>query len=78
MKYLLMICVGAEGPVDGGPGGMDIETWVDQMDSRGVRLFGERLRPPSDATTVRVRDGQLLVTDGPFVETKELMAGIDV
>jgi hypothetical protein len=30
-----------------------------------------RLRPSSDATTVRVRDGELLVSDGPFAETKE-------
>ena len=34
--------------------------------------------PPEDATTVRVRDGKLLLTDGPFVETKELICGFDV
>ena len=36
---------------------------------------GERLRLTSDATTVRVRDGEILTTDGPFAETKEQLAG---
>jgi hypothetical protein len=38
-------------------------------------LAGERLRPTTDATTVRVRDGEVLASDGPFAETKEQMAG---
>jgi hypothetical protein len=36
---------------------------------------GDRLRPTSTATTVRVRDGKLLTTDGPFAETREQLAG---
>ena len=35
-------------------------------------------RPPSAATTVRVRDGELLLTDGPFAETKEVIVGFDI
>ena len=38
----------------------------------------ERLRPASTATTVRVRDGQTLMTDGPFVETPEELSGFRV
>jgi hypothetical protein len=38
----------------------------------------ERLRPASTATTVRVRDGQTLVTDGPFAETPEELTGFRV
>ena len=38
-------------------------------------LAGERLRPTTDATTVRVRDGEVLLSDGPFAETKEQMGG---
>jgi hypothetical protein len=38
-------------------------------------LGGERLHPTSDATTVRVRDGEVLTSDGPFAETKEQVAG---
>jgi hypothetical protein len=40
-----------------------------------VLLGGERLRSVSDATTVRVRNGEVLATDGPFAETKEQLAG---
>jgi hypothetical protein len=37
-----------------------------------------RLRPSSDAATVRVRDGEMLVSDGPFAETKEQVGGFDI
>ncbi|HEX8053610.1 MAG TPA: YciI family protein [Thermoleophilaceae bacterium] len=39
------------------------------------KVSGEQLRPGSTATTVRVRDGETLTTDGPFVETKEQLGG---
>jgi hypothetical protein len=39
------------------------------------RGFGEALYPSSDSTTVRRRDGKLLTTDGPFVESKEQVGG---
>ncbi|HEV2655187.1 MAG TPA: YciI family protein [Ktedonobacteraceae bacterium] len=42
---------------------------------RGVMLSGEGLHPISAATTVRVRDGKALTTDGPFAETKEQLGG---
>ena len=45
------------------------------MADRGVLQGGERLRPTSDATTVRVRKGETLSTDGPFAETKEQLGG---
>jgi hypothetical protein len=45
------------------------------MAERGVLQGGERLRSVSDATTVRVRNGQVLATDGPFAETKEQLGG---
>jgi hypothetical protein len=52
--------------------------WVEEMDGRGVRLLGRQLDLPETAATVRVRDGETLVTDGPFAETKEFVAGFDV
>jgi hypothetical protein len=52
--------------------------WLDEMQARGVRLQGDRLQPPSAAATVRMRDGEMLVTDGPFAETKEAIAGFDI
>jgi hypothetical protein len=55
-----------------------IESWVDEMDAKGVRLNGNQLRSSNDATTVRVRHGEVLVADGPFAETKEQIAGFDI
>jgi hypothetical protein len=42
---------------------------------RGIEISGEGLQPITTATTVRVRDGQPLITDGPFAETKEHLGG---
>src|SRR5258708_1408660 len=41
----------------------------------GVTPADDRMQPPETATTVRVRDGRTLTTDGPFVETKEALGG---
>jgi hypothetical protein len=46
-----------------------------EMEQKGVLAAGEGLYPATTATTVRVRDGERDVTDGPFAETKELIAG---
>jgi hypothetical protein len=43
--------------------------------ARGLLLAAEPLHPVETAATVRVRNGQLSVTDGPFAETKEQLAG---
>ena len=53
------------------------ESWVAEMDRRAIRREGTALRPVREAVTVRVRDGEVLVTDGPFVETKEQVAGLN-
>ena len=45
------------------------------MTARGVLLGGERLRPSTTASTVKVRDGGVVIADGPFAETKEQIAG---
>jgi hypothetical protein len=50
----------------------------EEMGARGVLQGGERLKPAATATTVRVRDGEVLTSDGPFAETKEQMAGFYV
>ncbi len=55
-----------------------IQAWLKEGADRGIRLDGNRLRPPDKATLVRVRDGKKLVTDGPFVDTKEWIAGYDI
>jgi hypothetical protein len=75
MKYLMLVCIDEPFPPDAD---LDVEPWVAEMDGRGVRLTGDRLRMPSDATTVRVRDRETLITDGPYAETKEQMGGFDI
>ena len=47
----------------------------DHIRSKGASRGGEALDPTATATTVRVRDGQTLTTDGPFAETKEALGG---
>jgi hypothetical protein len=56
----------------------DSLAWVEEMDRRGIRKSGSRLRPTSDAITLRTRDGEVLISDGPFAETKEQIAGFDL
>jgi hypothetical protein len=81
MRYMLLIC-GDESVVPTNEQSEDMRTstisWVEEMDGRGVRLQGSRLRPVSEATTVRVRDEKVMVSDGPFAETKEQMGGYDL
>ena len=73
MKYVLLICgdeSAAEHAQDGCGG------WDEEMHRRGVLLSAAGLRPPSDATTVLVRDDAVLVADGPFADTKEQIGGL--
>jgi hypothetical protein len=56
----------------------DSAAWLEEMERRGVRKHGDRLRPAAEAKTVSMQDGKLLVRDGPFAETKEEVAGYDV
>ncbi|HEX6338848.1 MAG TPA: YciI family protein [Jiangellaceae bacterium] len=74
MRYLMLVHV--DESLDAGPD--EVAPWVAEMDRRGIRQFGSRLRPVRDTTTVRVRDGEILLTDGPFTETKEQIGGFDI
>jgi len=48
---------------------------VERLSASGHYLGGQPLQPTGTATTVRVRDGETLISDGPFAETKEQLAG---
>ncbi|MDE3195081.1 MAG: YciI family protein [Acidobacteriota bacterium] len=48
---------------------------TNEMKEKGVYIGGNPLQPTATATSVRVRDGQAAITDGPFAETKEQLAG---
>ncbi|ALE05718.1 hypothetical protein AL755_09965 [Arthrobacter sp. ERGS1:01] len=77
MNYMLFICADPEAP-EYVAAEDNIEEWVAEMAARGVRVGGDRLRPVEDATTVKVRKGEVIVSDGPFAETKEWIAGFDL
>ena len=55
-----------------------VAEWDRVMAERGVLKRAMRLRPVDEAVTVRVRGGEVLVTDGPFTESKEWIAGYDL
>ncbi|QFZ17888.1 YciI family protein [Saccharothrix syringae] len=77
MKYLMLVCTDPEPDTD--PGSWpDVDRWVAENDGAGRRLLGSELAPASTATTVRVRGGELLLTDGPFAETAEVVVGFDL
>ena len=75
MKYMMIVCY--DPTIERVEDDDDIDSWVGEMDGRGVRLEGHVL-DPDDATTVRVRSGEVLISDGPFAETKEVMVGYDL
>ena len=50
-------------------------TFTQSIQESGNMVAGDALQPTSTATTVRVRDGETLMTDGPFAETKEQLGG---
>ena len=56
----------------------NIAAWVDEMGARGIDEKGDRLRPATEAKTVRIRSGKTIVTDGPFTESREVIAGYGI
>ena len=78
MRYAMFICMDPEaGEVDDAAA-PPIEDWFDFMIAKDAYVQGIRLQPQSDATTVRVRGGEVLITDGPFTESAEWIAGVAV
>ena len=56
----------------------DCMAFTKDIVDRGIMRSGEALQPTATATTVRVRNGETLSTDGPFAETKEQLGGFYV
>ena len=50
-------------------------TYTEELQNSGKLVAGDALQPISTATSIRVRDGETLTTDGPFAETKEVLGG---
>lgn len=77
MRYMMFVAVDPDAePYD--PAGDTTEEWVTKHDSSGARVMGDRLQPVETATTVRRRQGRVLVTEGPFAESREWIAGFDI
>jgi hypothetical protein len=74
MKYVLLVC--ADPAIEPDTNREEMESWLARVGDR--RLMGGELQAPEEASTIRVRGGRDLVTDGPFAETKEFVAGFDV
>ncbi|MHB8464090.1 MAG: YciI family protein [Acidimicrobiales bacterium] len=80
MRYALLICGDESGfaavsPAEAEASMGQYMKFGEEMTQRGVLQGGERLRPTTDATTVRVQNGEVLTSDGPFAETKEQIGG---
>jgi len=54
----------------------DMNAWHQSLVDAGVFTTGQRLASSRSATSLRLDGGELLVTDGPFAETKEILAGL--
>ena len=81
MKYMLMFWVDESAEVtedDDAAMMIAVASWVEKMTERGILLEGSPLSPVRDGKIVSVRNGELLVSDGPFAETKEQIGGYDV
>ncbi|MBO0870194.1 MAG: hypothetical protein J2P15_16670 [Micromonosporaceae bacterium] len=80
MRYLLLMC--GEGRDEPSPAEIvampDFIGWEARLRERGLPHQGVRLRPPGSAATVRLRAAEMLVTDGPFAETREQMGGFEI
>ena len=80
MRYVMLICspeyaFEAFSAEEQDAGVAEYIAFGEEMGKRGVLAGGERLRPSYDATTVRVSNGDVVTTDGPFAETKEQIGG---
>lgn len=81
-QYLLSVCYPAGGTVPS-PEKLeniqrDVAALRREMRTAGVWVFSGGLHPSSAATVLRHQQGQLIVTDGPFIETKEMIGGITI
>ncbi|MGH2407633.1 MAG: YciI family protein [Candidatus Limnocylindrales bacterium] len=78
MRYLALIYTPEPDPATAPPVGRESEAYAAftrEARERDIMRAGEALQPTTTATTVRVRDGRTMVSDGPYAETKEALGG---
>jgi hypothetical protein len=81
MKYMMLICRDPSielSPQDRASMPGWVSAWVEEMVGRGIRLQGDLFQPASDARTVRIRDGEVQLANGPFADTRELISGYNI
>ena len=84
MKFLMLVCWDAkkmDAQTEPDPTQTPVEEsfpWLDDLRARGRWITGDQLAPPRRARSVRVRDGKAIVTDGPFIESKEAVGGFGI
>jgi hypothetical protein len=75
--YLLIMWVGGEPVAEQGV--MDeSDAWRQDVEARGLHVLGNALEGADTATTVRVRDRETLLNDGPFTQSEDTIAGIEI
>lgn len=81
-KYLLSVCQPAGGvqPAPEVLAGImkNVDAWRQELQDAGSWVFSGGLHAPSTATVLRPQDGDVLVTDGPFIEGKEYVGGFTI
>ena len=81
-QYLLSVCYPAGGtqpPPEALQRIMrDVHAIQKEMQTAGVWIFSGGLHPPTSATVLRQQNGEIVTTDGPFIESKEQIGGITV
>ena len=81
-RYLLSVNTPAEGtppsPEELEKIMTDVSAWQQELRDAGAWVFSGGLEAPDTATVVRVQDGELLTTDGPFAEAKEYLGGLSI
>jgi hypothetical protein len=76
MRYALLLCFDEAKVAAADPDRLAaFNAFAEEMTARGVLVSSERLRPTSAATSVQVRQGDVVIADGPFAETKEQIVG---
>lgn len=77
MQFLLIICHDDNfRPTEGLLS--DIKAWIEDANHRGIRVYGNPLRPSGEAVTVRVRHGKLTRTNAPFTDSGEKMCAYEL
>ncbi len=80
MKYLQLICIEGETDTPEAAAAMrqQVGPWVQETVARKINVVGKPLDAPASAKTVIVENGEPLISDGPFADTKEFIGGLDI